>query len=105
MECLTPPLNAVPVEEWFCPQCAPNNRTTGKDLKTLITIPLYLMSFIQYLGIFESFYILQFWLRFLILFGDTHHTNKLNSNASKVRAAQSTGIEVQGLALCVHESN
>ncbi|XP_062847038.1 PHD and RING finger domain-containing protein 1 [Trichomycterus rosablanca] len=30
MECLTPPLNAVPVEEWFCPQCAPNNHTTGQ---------------------------------------------------------------------------
>ncbi|KAK3526612.1 hypothetical protein QTP70_030753 [Hemibagrus guttatus] len=26
MECLTPPLDAVPVEEWFCPECAPNNR-------------------------------------------------------------------------------
>lgn len=26
MECLTPPLNAVPVEEWFCPECAPNAR-------------------------------------------------------------------------------
>ncbi|XP_075993213.1 uncharacterized protein phrf1 isoform X2 [Genypterus blacodes] len=26
MECLTPPLNAVPVEEWFCPECEANNR-------------------------------------------------------------------------------
>ncbi|XP_078586694.1 uncharacterized protein LOC144868390 isoform X2 [Branchiostoma floridae x Branchiostoma japonicum] len=23
MECLTPPLDAVPIEEWFCPHCAP----------------------------------------------------------------------------------
>ncbi|KAI4885033.1 hypothetical protein NFI96_017710 [Prochilodus magdalenae] len=28
MECLTPPLDAVPVEEWFCPECAANNRST-----------------------------------------------------------------------------
>ncbi|XP_073410509.1 PHD and RING finger domain-containing protein 1 isoform X2 [Dendrobates tinctorius] len=26
MECLTPPLNAVPVDEWFCPECAPTNQ-------------------------------------------------------------------------------
>uniref|UniRef100_A0A672FFK4 PHD and ring finger domains 1 n=1 Tax=Salarias fasciatus TaxID=181472 RepID=A0A672FFK4_SALFA len=26
MECLTPPLNSVPVEEWFCPECQANNR-------------------------------------------------------------------------------
>ncbi|PIO32340.1 hypothetical protein AB205_0010830 [Aquarana catesbeiana] len=26
MECLTPPLNAIPVDEWFCPECAPSNR-------------------------------------------------------------------------------
>ncbi|XP_077315063.1 PHD and RING finger domain-containing protein 1 isoform X1 [Lithobates pipiens] len=26
MECLTPPLNAIPVDEWFCPECAPINR-------------------------------------------------------------------------------
>ncbi|KAJ8249195.1 hypothetical protein GJAV_G00232180 [Gymnothorax javanicus] len=25
MECLTPPLDAVPVEEWFCPRCSPSN--------------------------------------------------------------------------------
>ncbi|XP_039600411.1 PHD and RING finger domain-containing protein 1 isoform X2 [Polypterus senegalus] len=25
MECLNPPLDAVPVEEWFCPECAINN--------------------------------------------------------------------------------
>jgi len=23
MECLNPPLSEVPVEEWFCPACAP----------------------------------------------------------------------------------
>ncbi|CAI9585473.1 unnamed protein product [Staurois parvus] len=26
MECLTPPLNAVPVDEWFCPECAATNQ-------------------------------------------------------------------------------
>ncbi|XP_019895992.2 PHD and RING finger domain-containing protein 1 isoform X2 [Esox lucius] len=26
MECLTPPLDAVPVEEWFCPECLANGR-------------------------------------------------------------------------------
>nr|XP_055048280.1 PHD and RING finger domain-containing protein 1 isoform X1 [Misgurnus anguillicaudatus]XP_055048281.1 PHD and RING finger domain-containing protein 1 isoform X1 [Misgurnus anguillicaudatus]XP_055048282.1 PHD and RING finger domain-containing protein 1 isoform X1 [Misgurnus anguillicaudatus] len=31
MECLTPPLDAVPVEEWFCPDCTPNNRNSGSD--------------------------------------------------------------------------
>ncbi|XP_043915071.1 PHD and RING finger domain-containing protein 1 isoform X2 [Protopterus annectens] len=25
MECLNPPLNSVPVEEWFCPECAANS--------------------------------------------------------------------------------
>ncbi|KAG8438046.1 hypothetical protein GDO86_008654 [Hymenochirus boettgeri] len=25
MECLTPPLNAVPVDEWFCPECSEAN--------------------------------------------------------------------------------
>ncbi|XP_036390923.1 PHD and RING finger domain-containing protein 1-like isoform X2 [Megalops cyprinoides] len=29
MECLTPPRDAVPVEEWFCPQCAPNHPRSG----------------------------------------------------------------------------
>ncbi|KAM4617323.1 LOW QUALITY PROTEIN: PHD and RING finger domain-containing protein 1 [Discoglossus pictus] len=26
MECLTPPLNAIPVDEWFCPECADANQ-------------------------------------------------------------------------------
>ncbi|XP_072241641.1 uncharacterized protein phrf1 [Leuresthes tenuis] len=26
MECLTPPLDSVPVEEWFCPECEANGR-------------------------------------------------------------------------------
>ncbi|KAK1161594.1 PHD and RING finger domain-containing protein 1-like isoform X1 [Acipenser oxyrinchus oxyrinchus] len=29
MECLNPPLNAVPVEEWFCPECAVQNASHG----------------------------------------------------------------------------
>lgn len=32
MECLTPPLDSVPVEEWFCPECEANNRLSGKIL-------------------------------------------------------------------------
>uniref|UniRef100_A0A8C2G3H0 PHD and ring finger domains 1 n=1 Tax=Cyprinus carpio TaxID=7962 RepID=A0A8C2G3H0_CYPCA len=37
MECLTPPLDAVPVEEWFCPMCIAHNRTSGhlSFLKTI----------------------------------------------------------------------
>ncbi|GCC19709.1 hypothetical protein chiPu_0018478 [Chiloscyllium punctatum] len=27
LDCLTPALNTVPVEEWFCPECAANNPT------------------------------------------------------------------------------
>uniref|UniRef100_A0A673JX44 PHD and ring finger domains 1 n=1 Tax=Sinocyclocheilus rhinocerous TaxID=307959 RepID=A0A673JX44_9TELE len=40
MECLTPPLDAVPVEEWFCPECIANNRTSGhlSFLKPFITL-------------------------------------------------------------------
>uniref|UniRef100_A0A8C6T6T7 PHD-type domain-containing protein n=1 Tax=Neogobius melanostomus TaxID=47308 RepID=A0A8C6T6T7_9GOBI len=35
MECLTPPLNAVPVEEWFCPECEANNRQSrGSAVET-----------------------------------------------------------------------
>lgn len=30
MECLTPPLDSVPVEEWFCPECEANNLHTSK---------------------------------------------------------------------------
>ncbi|XP_030057148.1 PHD and RING finger domain-containing protein 1 [Microcaecilia unicolor] len=29
MECLTPPLSAVPVDEWFCPQCEAENRPSN----------------------------------------------------------------------------
>ncbi|XP_016370095.1 PHD and RING finger domain-containing protein 1-like [Sinocyclocheilus rhinocerous] len=31
MECLTPPLDTVPVEEWFCPVCIAHNRTSGSE--------------------------------------------------------------------------
>ncbi|XP_041074441.1 PHD and RING finger domain-containing protein 1 isoform X2 [Polyodon spathula] len=31
MECLNPPLNAVPVEEWFCPECAVQNAPHGVE--------------------------------------------------------------------------
>lgn len=29
MECLTPPLDSVPVEEWFCPECQASSRHSG----------------------------------------------------------------------------
>ncbi|XP_060119020.1 PHD and RING finger domain-containing protein 1 isoform X4 [Heteronotia binoei] len=29
MECLNPPLSEVPVDEWFCPPCAPANMTSA----------------------------------------------------------------------------
>ncbi len=43
MECLTPPLDAVPVEEWFCPECIANNRTSGhlSFLKPFITLTTF----------------------------------------------------------------
>ncbi|XP_066525580.1 PHD and RING finger domain-containing protein 1-like isoform X2 [Hoplias malabaricus] len=31
MECLTPPLDSVPVEEWFCPRCSPDNHNTRSE--------------------------------------------------------------------------
>lgn len=27
MECLTPPMTTVPIEEWYCPGCTRNNST------------------------------------------------------------------------------
>uniref|UniRef100_A0A3B5A7S2 PHD and ring finger domains 1 n=1 Tax=Stegastes partitus TaxID=144197 RepID=A0A3B5A7S2_9TELE len=36
MECLTPPLDSVPVEEWFCPECEANNRNSSKVLSYFI---------------------------------------------------------------------
>ncbi|KAF7659258.1 hypothetical protein LDENG_00001210 [Lucifuga dentata] len=35
MECLTPPLDAVPVEEWFCPECEANNRQSRASAEEL----------------------------------------------------------------------
>lgn len=29
MECLNPPLSEVPVDEWFCPACAPMGITAA----------------------------------------------------------------------------
>ncbi|XP_051476481.1 PHD and RING finger domain-containing protein 1 [Apus apus] len=31
MECLNPPLSEVPVDEWFCPACAPTGVSTAAD--------------------------------------------------------------------------
>ncbi|XP_064480743.1 PHD and RING finger domain-containing protein 1-like isoform X2 [Ornithodoros turicata] len=30
-ECLTPPLEEVPIEEWYCPECAPEHSTRLED--------------------------------------------------------------------------
>ncbi|KAK5618972.1 hypothetical protein CRENBAI_006053 [Crenichthys baileyi] len=35
MECLTPPLDAVPVEEWFCPECEANNRQSRGSVEEI----------------------------------------------------------------------
>ncbi|XP_057692197.1 PHD and RING finger domain-containing protein 1 isoform X2 [Corythoichthys intestinalis] len=41
MECLTPPLDSVPVEEWFCPECVANNNNSGseEELNRTQTVP------------------------------------------------------------------
>ncbi|XP_077451953.1 uncharacterized protein phrf1 isoform X2 [Stigmatopora argus] len=41
MECLTPPLDTVPVEEWFCPECVSNNIDSGsvEELNRTQSIP------------------------------------------------------------------
>ncbi|XP_065812724.1 PHD and RING finger domain-containing protein 1 isoform X2 [Labrus bergylta] len=42
MECLTPPLDSVPVEEWFCPECVANNRNsrgTAEELSETESLP------------------------------------------------------------------
>ncbi|XP_012239827.1 uncharacterized protein LOC100749759 [Bombus impatiens] len=33
LECLTPPLDEVPIEEWFCPECSQNNQTNTETVK------------------------------------------------------------------------
>ncbi|KAF3854613.1 hypothetical protein F7725_022668 [Dissostichus mawsoni] len=35
MECLTPPLDSVPVEEWFCPECEATNRRSRVSAEQL----------------------------------------------------------------------
>uniref|UniRef100_A0A3Q3DAY8 PHD and ring finger domains 1 n=1 Tax=Hippocampus comes TaxID=109280 RepID=A0A3Q3DAY8_HIPCM len=35
MECLTPPLDTVPVEEWFCPECYIDRSTNSGCIHTL----------------------------------------------------------------------
>ncbi|XP_054632559.1 PHD and RING finger domain-containing protein 1 isoform X2 [Dunckerocampus dactyliophorus] len=35
MECLTPPLDTVPVEEWFCPECVANSNNSEQENGTL----------------------------------------------------------------------
>ncbi|XP_078805294.1 uncharacterized protein phrf1 isoform X8 [Oryzias latipes] len=35
MECLTPPLDSVPVEEWFCPECEATNQSSRHSAEDL----------------------------------------------------------------------
>lgn len=35
LECLTPPLDEVPIEEWFCPDCSQNNQTNSETVSCL----------------------------------------------------------------------
>ncbi|KAL6107003.1 phrf1 [Pungitius sinensis] len=42
MECLTPPLDSVPVEEWFCPGCEASNRqsrASADDVSDVESLP------------------------------------------------------------------
>ncbi|XP_019749721.1 PHD and RING finger domain-containing protein 1 isoform X2 [Hippocampus comes] len=40
MECLTPPLDTVPVEEWFCPECVANNNSgSGEEQNQTQRLP------------------------------------------------------------------
>lgn len=32
MECLNPPLQTVPLEEWFCPDCSTNNTNMADEV-------------------------------------------------------------------------
>ncbi|KOX75957.1 PHD and RING finger domain-containing protein 1 [Melipona quadrifasciata] len=32
LECLTPPLDEVPIEEWFCPDCSQNSQTNSETV-------------------------------------------------------------------------
>jgi len=38
MECLTPPITTVPIEEWYCSGCTQRN-TTRNSTRTVITHP------------------------------------------------------------------
>ena len=47
MECLTPPIDAVPVEEWFCPECEANNRTSSKPSEDVNQSAIRDLSFLK----------------------------------------------------------
>lgn len=38
MECLTPPITTVPIEEWYCPECTQRNSTRTVTILILIRI-------------------------------------------------------------------
>lgn len=41
MECLNPPLSEIPVDEWFCPACAPANAAVAAAGKYFDQITLF----------------------------------------------------------------
>ena len=36
LECLTPPLTEVPIEEWFCPECSQNSQFDAESVISFI---------------------------------------------------------------------
>lgn len=35
LECLSPPMNEVPMEEWFCPECSQNSQNDAEVVSIL----------------------------------------------------------------------
>lgn len=33
LECLTPPMNEVPMEEWYCPECSQNTQNDAEAVR------------------------------------------------------------------------
>lgn len=49
LECLTPPLNEVPIEEWFCPECSQNREINAEVVSYYIHIYIYIFYIIIYI--------------------------------------------------------
>lgn len=44
LECLDPPMDTVPVEEWFCPDCVLSNSVHLAEEVTSVTVPVHSIS-------------------------------------------------------------